>query len=101
METRPGRSCVIHLVDTTTRAVLATQVATVPYPPEYRRFQPDLQRLKDLARATGGRLYSDADEFTAMLSRPPVTYHSLRWPLVVLLLALFTSEAVLRACGRI
>lgn len=96
--------CVLALTDLTddeTGRVIGTHLAAAPYGCEYRRFEPDRATLNRLAKATGGRLFTEHNLAAEMVAPPPRVYHDMTWPLVLLLLALFATEAFLRAFGRI
>ncbi len=100
----PNEICVLALTDLTddeTGRVIGTHLAWAPYGGEYRRFEPDLATLNGLAETTGGSLFTEPDQAAEMVAPPPRVYHNMTWPLVLVGLALFATEAFLRAFGRV
>jgi len=102
-ETRlaPDETGILVLSEPATGHVLGTRVIATPYPAEYLRSQPDLDGLAQLARTTGGTLFTRPEEVSQYVATPARHHESARTPLLLVLLALFVTEAGLRALGRI
>ena len=97
----PWETAVGVVFDADTGKVLNTRVVSMDYPPEYRRFTPDLSALGEMAHATGGKVFTEPEQVSRSVTSPARVYESVRWTLVMVLIVLFMIEACLRAFGRI
>lgn len=100
-QSAPQSVYALTLEDEATGQVLAGRAAATGYSEEYRRFVPESGALSRWAELTGGRVIADRSELSSLATAAPRTWRSLTWPLLLVFLGLFATEAILRALGRV